>query len=91
MNALIIGGSGGLSSVVARLAMKEYRVWTLTRGNREVPDGVLSVIADRNDPEIVGQALAAQHIGARHHGALIAVLVAAAGACIGIFFYKKKK
>ena len=62
MNALIIGGSGGLSSVVARLAMKEYRVWTLTRGNREVPDGVISVIADRNDPEMVRQVLAAQNV-----------------------------
>lgn len=62
MNALIIGGSGGLSSVVAKLAMKEYRVWTLTRGNREVPDGVVSVIADRNDPEELRQALGAQNV-----------------------------
>ncbi|MBP5554341.1 MAG: NAD-dependent epimerase/dehydratase family protein [Lachnospiraceae bacterium] len=62
MNALIIGGSGGLSSVVAKLAMKEYRVWTLTRGNREVPAGVTSVIADRNDPEKIRQALRTQNV-----------------------------
>ena len=61
MNALIIGGSGGLSSVVARLAMKKYRVWALTRGNREVPDGVISVVADRNDHEAVRQVLSAQN------------------------------
>ncbi len=37
MNALIIGGSGGLSSVVAKMAMEKYRVWIVTRGLRPVP------------------------------------------------------
>ncbi|MCR5503853.1 MAG: NAD-dependent epimerase/dehydratase family protein [Lachnospiraceae bacterium] len=51
MNVLIIGGSGGLSGVVARIAMERYRVWTLTRGIREVPAGVRALTADRNDSE----------------------------------------
>lgn len=62
MNALIIGGSGGLSSVVAGLAMKEYRVWTVTRGFRELPKGVNPIKADRNDPEKLREALDAQNV-----------------------------
>jgi len=61
-NALIIGGSGGLSSVVARLAMKEYKVWALTRGNRTLPDGVNPIVADRNDREAFENALISQGI-----------------------------
>lgn len=50
--ALIIGGSGGLSSVVARKAMENgYEVWALTRGQRKLQDGVNAIIADRNDEE----------------------------------------
>lgn len=42
--ALIIGGSGGLSSVVAKKAMEQdYEVWTFTRGNRELPIGVVNL------------------------------------------------
>ncbi|MCR5830265.1 MAG: NAD-dependent epimerase/dehydratase family protein [Lachnospiraceae bacterium] len=62
MNALIIGGSGGLSSVVARMAMENYKVWTVTRGNREVPDGVTGLIADRNDLERLREVLASQNV-----------------------------
>lgn len=62
MNALIIGGSGGLSGVVAKMAMEKYRVWTVTRGMREVPEGVTSLIADRNDIEKLRETLAAQKI-----------------------------
>ncbi|MCR4584759.1 MAG: NAD-dependent epimerase/dehydratase family protein [Lachnospiraceae bacterium] len=62
MNALIIGGSGGLSSVVAGLAMKKYRVWTVTRGLRELPAGVIPVKADRNNPEELRRALDAQNV-----------------------------
>ena len=48
--ALIIGGSGGLSSVVARLAMNNgYEVSAVTRGNRPLPQGVIPIHADRND------------------------------------------
>lgn len=62
MNALIIGGSGGLSSVVAKMAMKKYHVWTITRGVRELPDGVIPIKADRNDLEKLKSALDAQNV-----------------------------
>ena len=39
MNALIIGGSGGLSSVLAVKAMESYKVYTVTRGERKLPEG----------------------------------------------------
>lgn len=59
--ALIIGGSGGLSSVVARYAMlQEYMVWALTRGNRPLPEGVIPIVADRNDLENAQKQLLAQ-------------------------------
>lgn len=61
-NALIIGGSGGLSSVLAKMAMKDYSVWTLTRGRRTLPDGVKPVIADRNDPEAFENAVLSQNV-----------------------------
>lgn len=48
--ALLLGGSGGLSSVVAKKAMAAgYDVWAVTRGIRELPAEVHSVVADRND------------------------------------------
>lgn len=53
-NVLIIGGSGGLSSIVARKAMEAgSRVWALTRGRRPLPDGVKALVADRNNMEAV--------------------------------------
>lgn len=52
MNALIIGGSGGLSGEVARqLLDRGYEVYTVTRGNRSLPKGVNSLIVDRNDED----------------------------------------
>lgn len=62
MNALIIGGSGGLSSVVAKLAMKNYRVWAMTRGLRELPEGVIPIKADRNDLDMIRRQLDAQNV-----------------------------
>lgn len=50
-NVLIIGGSGGLSSVVARKLLENYNVYAVTRGKRELPPGVKSIIADRNSSE----------------------------------------
>ncbi|MCR5798848.1 MAG: NAD-dependent epimerase/dehydratase family protein [Lachnospiraceae bacterium] len=49
MKALVIGGSGGLSSVLAVKALDKYKVYTLTRGERTLPEGVVSLKADRND------------------------------------------
>lgn len=56
-NALIIGGSGGLSSVVAKMAMKEYKVWAVTRGKRPLPVGVNAIVADRGKKEEFEQAI----------------------------------
>lgn len=61
-NALIIGGSGGLSSVVARLALKKYNVWTVTRGQRELPEGVTAIVADRNNKEQFAEAIFSQNV-----------------------------
>jgi len=61
MNALVIGGSGGLSSVVAKLAMKQYDVWTVTRGLHDVPEGVISLKADRNDSDGLREVLKEQN------------------------------
>ena len=57
MNALIIGGSGGLSSVLAVKAMETYNVYTVTRGERKLPEGVISMKADRNDLTALKNAL----------------------------------
>jgi len=62
MNALIIGGSGGLSSVVAKLALEKYRVWTVTRGMRELPEGVKALRADRNDKDMLRKVLSAENV-----------------------------
>ncbi|MFC1974941.1 NAD-dependent epimerase/dehydratase family protein [Chloroflexota bacterium] len=49
-NLLIIGGSGFLSGTLARTAVAQgYNVWTITRGQRDIPTGVASLIADRHD------------------------------------------
>lgn len=49
MKALIIGGSGALSGELAKQLLEEHEVWTLTRGNRPLADGVHSLVCDRND------------------------------------------
>lgn len=60
--ALIIGGSGGLSSVVAKLAIKNgYEVSAVTRGKRQLPDNVISIIADRNSCEDFENAILAEN------------------------------
>lgn len=47
---LIIGGSGFLSGTLARTAVaRGHKVWTVTRGQRPLPDGVTSLTADRHD------------------------------------------
>lgn len=49
-NILVVGGSGFVSGTVARLALEQgHHVWTITRGQRPVPTGVNSLIADRKD------------------------------------------
>jgi nucleoside-diphosphate-sugar epimerase len=57
MNVLVIGGSGGLSSVLASKALDKYKVYTLTRGERTLPEGVVSLKADRNNLDAFKEAI----------------------------------
>jgi len=50
MKILIVGGSGHVSGALARAALVEgHKVWAITRGKRSLPEGVVSLIADRHD------------------------------------------
>ncbi|MCX5632330.1 MAG: NAD-dependent epimerase/dehydratase family protein [Phycisphaerae bacterium] len=50
-NILVLGGSGFLSGDIVRNAIAMgHRVWILTRGQRAMPKGVTSLVADRKDP-----------------------------------------
>src|ERR1051326_5404232 len=50
-NILIIGGSGFVSGTLAQSAVGQgCHVWTLTRGQRPLPKGVIGLNADRRDP-----------------------------------------
>lgn len=52
MNVLIIGGSGFLSGHVTHAALHAgHAVTIVTRGKRPAPDGVTTIIADRQDRE----------------------------------------
>lgn len=63
MKLLILGGSGQLSGRLAQLAMKDgHQVWTLTRGQRPLLPGVHGLVADRNDPTALRNALASAHM-----------------------------
>lgn len=57
--ALVIGGSGFVSGTIARAALgRGHRVWTVTRGQRALPDGVVALTADRKDQEGFARAVA---------------------------------
>ncbi|MDP6358120.1 MAG: NAD-dependent epimerase/dehydratase family protein [Planctomycetota bacterium] len=56
MNLLIIGGSGFVSGTLARIALEHgHSVSTVTRGQREIPDGAQSIVVDRKDREAFAQ------------------------------------
>ncbi len=59
MKVLFIGGTGQISSAIVRKLVKEkdYEVWVLNRGNREVPEGVHRIIVDINDEARVADAI----------------------------------
>lgn len=58
MKILILGGSGGLSGTLARMALKQGKeVWTVTRGKRSLPEGVHPITVDRNEEEAFAKAL----------------------------------
>ena len=49
MDILIVGGSGHVSGTLARMAIRAgHSVWTVTRGERPITEGVRSLIADRH-------------------------------------------
>ena len=55
MDVLIIGGSGHVSGSVARAALANgHNTWTVTRGQRPLPDGVRSLVTDRHDLAATG-------------------------------------
>ena len=59
MKVLVIGGSGFLSGTLARTALSQgHQVWTITRGQRPVPDGAISLIADRHDADAFARVVA---------------------------------
>ncbi len=58
MRLLVLGGSGFVSGWLCRHAIRRgHEVWCVTRGKRELPEGVHGVPADRNDAEQLKQAL----------------------------------
>lgn len=63
MKLLIIGGSGGLSGCLAKAAIqKGHSVWTVTRGQKQLPEGVHGIYVDRNQEELLEQALLQQQV-----------------------------
>lgn len=58
LQILLIGGSGFVSGTLARTALAAgHQVWTVTRGQRGLVDGVTPVIADRRDSHALRRAL----------------------------------
>jgi nucleoside-diphosphate-sugar epimerase len=58
MKILIIGGSGFVSGTLARMAVEQgHKVWSMTRGQRSLPDGVTGLIADRHDEPAMSEAV----------------------------------
>lgn len=59
LQILLLGGSGFVSGTLARTALAAgHKVWTVTRGQRPLPDGVTPVVADRRDRAAFQQAIA---------------------------------
>ena len=59
MKTLIVGGSGHVSGAVARAALAAgHGVWTVTRGRRALPEGVVALTADRHDADAFASVIA---------------------------------
>ena len=59
MKLLILGGSGFVSGRLASMAQAQgHEVWVVTRGSRPIDARLHSLIADRNDGDALGAALA---------------------------------
>lgn len=58
MKALIIGGTGTISSAVVKLALsKGWELYVLNRGKKPLPCGVKGIIADINDEQTVSNSI----------------------------------
>ncbi len=58
MNVLIIGGTGVLSSAVTKEALRKgIKVTMINRGNREIPEGVEHIKADKDDLSYIAKML----------------------------------
>lgn len=63
LKLLILGGSGFVSSHLAQKAMEYgHEVWVLTRGSKPVPDGAISLRADRSDSQAFKKVIADEDI-----------------------------
>lgn len=63
MNILVIGGSGHVSGAVVQAALSEgHKVWIITRGQRAIPEGVISLIADRYNHDAMRKIVIGQKI-----------------------------
>lgn len=63
LKLLIIGGSGFVSSNLAQIALTYgHEVWVLTRGNKPVPAGTISLKADRSDRPAFKKVLEAANV-----------------------------
>jgi nucleoside-diphosphate-sugar epimerase len=61
MKALLIGGTGVISSACVKLALqKGWDITLLNRGNRPAPEGCKQLVCDINDEHAVSRALAGQ-------------------------------
>lgn len=57
---LILGGSGFVSGTLARRAVEAgFTVWTVTRGQRPLPQGVTPIVVDRRERAAFAQEMAA--------------------------------
>ena len=62
MKALIIGGTGIISSAIVRLLIeRKWEVYVLNRGTKKLPDGAIQITADINDEESVKDKLGNMH------------------------------
>lgn len=62
MRALIIGGTGTISSaVVDRLLEKNWEVYVLNRGTKPLPKAAIPIIADINEEQLVAEKIKDMH------------------------------
>ena len=65
MKILFIGGTGAISGAISQLLIRQgHELWLLNRGNRPLPAGAHTLIADINDLPTVEQKLAGHHFDA---------------------------